>query len=226
MRFFIFQYLSGIGAFTSCGILNGKILRKENAASHKRDSNPTFISPCGYMHRNNSTPRFSRAESAGGRLPIVNQAVHHCACFFDHMIPFFTVFQHDVQLCTKSNKPLKPLDLRGFEDGSREVIWTPDQRLMSPLLYHWATLPLSGWCRKAGKYLTRIGKNVQIFLWIRSILSRQPAFPSREIITDEAFFIQPFHTACVPCRFLHAGIYGTGHYDAFCPMPLPQQDRK
>lgn len=92
MRFFIFQYLSGIGAFTSCGILNGKILRKENAASHKRDSNPTFISPCGYMHRNNSTPRFSRAESAGGRLPIVNQAVHHCACFFDHMIPFFTVF--------------------------------------------------------------------------------------------------------------------------------------
>ena len=29
MRFFIFQYLSGIGAFTSCGILNGKILRKE-----------------------------------------------------------------------------------------------------------------------------------------------------------------------------------------------------
>ena len=63
---FIFQYLSGIGAFTSCGILNGKILRKENAASHKRDSNPTFISPCGYMHRNNSTPRFSRAESAGG----------------------------------------------------------------------------------------------------------------------------------------------------------------
>ena len=27
--------------------------------------------------------------------------------------------------------------------NSREVIWTPDQRLMSPLLYHWATLPWS-----------------------------------------------------------------------------------
>lgn len=140
--------------------------------------------------------------------------------------PFSLISSMMCNICTKSNKPLKPLDLRGFEDGSREVIWTPDQRLMSPLLYHWATLPLSGWCRKAEKYLTRIGKNVQIFLWIRSILSRQPAFPSREIITDEAFFTQPFHTACVPCRFLHAGIYGTGHYDAFCPMPLPQQDRK
>lgn len=25
-------------------------------------------------------------------------------------------------ICTKKDKPLKPLDLRGFEDGSREVI--------------------------------------------------------------------------------------------------------
>lgn len=136
MRFFIFQYLSGIGSFTSCGILNGKILRKENAASHKRDSNPTFISPCGYVHRNNSTPRFSRAESAGGRLPIVNQAVHHCACFFDHMIPFSLFSSMMCNICTKSNKPLKPLDLRGFEDGSREVIWTPDQRLMRSFSFY------------------------------------------------------------------------------------------
>ena len=135
MRFFIFQYLSGIGAFTSCGILNGKILRKENAASHKRDSNPTFISPCGYMHRNNSTPRFSRAESAGGRLLIVKLCIIVHA-FLTIWYPFSLFSSMMCNICTKSNKPLKPLDLRGFEDGSREVIWTPDQRLMRSFSFY------------------------------------------------------------------------------------------
>ena len=92
--FFIFPHPPGAGALTSCGVLNGKILRKESAASHKRNSNPTFISPRGICLRDDNPPRFSRAGSAGARLPIVNQAVHNCAYFFDYIIPFFTVFQH------------------------------------------------------------------------------------------------------------------------------------
>ena len=31
-----------------------------------------------------------------------------------------------------------------YENGARGESWTPDQRLMSPLLYHWATLAKRG----------------------------------------------------------------------------------
>lgn len=43
----------------------------------------------GDTRRNNNPLRFSREGSAGARLPIVNQDVHDCACFFR---PYDTLF--------------------------------------------------------------------------------------------------------------------------------------
>ena len=42
--------------------------------------------------------------------------------FLTTLYPFSLFSSMECKLCSKSNKPLKPLDLRGFEDGSREVI--------------------------------------------------------------------------------------------------------
>ena len=53
--FFIFPHPPGAGALTSCGVLNGKILRKESAASHKRNSNPTFHIPAWDMRSGMTT---------------------------------------------------------------------------------------------------------------------------------------------------------------------------
>lgn len=64
-----------------------------------------------------------------GKLPD-----HAALSLHNDVLAFYK--KHVLERGSESDKPLKPLDLRGFEDGSREVIRTPDQRLMSPLLYH------------------------------------------------------------------------------------------
>lgn len=42
--------------------------------------------------------------------------------FLTILYPFSLFSSMECNVCSKSDKPLKSLDLRGFEDGSREVI--------------------------------------------------------------------------------------------------------
>lgn len=98
MRFFIFRHLTGTRAFPSSGIQNGKICEKRKRTFSQMEFQPNIHIPmleiCAVITTLYGFPG-REALGRGFQSSIKMCMIVHA--FFDHMIPFFTVFQHDVQ---------------------------------------------------------------------------------------------------------------------------------